>query len=1040
MKCAASYTLTVISDGAQGKPGVGVSSIVREFALSSSSTSAPSSGWSTTRPSRNAGQTIWVRDKTTYSDGKVVYSTPYPATGDKGDTGATGPKGDKGETGAQGPQGPQGNKGDKGDKGETGEKGPQGDEGNTGAQGNGYYRALIALTTSSKSVAKDKVSPASKALLYGDTIVDTNGLVFAVTAATSSSASTVPIEYRYSIKGPQGNKGDKGDKGETGATGPQGPKGDKGETGATGPQGDKGDDGTDGDALSLSVVSASDRFTLTWMGTAFPESQVIELEAFSKHMAAESISWTCSDGTLSVISSNLFRRKLDISSISDETLSSVTSIKIQVSGLTEQGTSLLSTLFISIIKAENPVPIYCGMVDLSSDSTTNPARKEGIYAPGDYVFYSGSSNDDYVYGNIYEWDGESWAISNTGSHTFGALEDLVQAASKDSSTTPFQIIKNLIASNIVGDSLSIRNANIAEKLTVDNISGKDENGIGFELTKDGISATRRDENGKIVSSWEFRSDGSGSILNLDVLGNLIASAINHEALITQSATAFGDNGQTSYQKTFPKDLWSRSKMHQKIVSESTYSDSIMRTMTAVSGASYGGKALAKIGIARASLLPDNVISNTEAETVGSLQFGIYKRSYSVTAGSRHEKLAMKTNNFGFPVYVDATWSLTGNWNWQEMYIYGTDGKEVYSNNAEDNGSYHNCFILPPGYTIRIAAGSTAWFGNKTASFTVKVAPCPMVPYISEGALSDVTQTASSSVAGMQYWNIGTASVPSCARYIAFFYNKNGAPCDCFRISNGSDNAVLTLSKASKLYSNGPVYMEIPESLRGKTITIAAGASRIVHTSDEDGTSYSSYKCYMKLVRYALFSYIPDKRDAILLEYADGTTEKIDASYETSDYRDWDINRLIFSSYDSSGYLEKISGTTVCSWLDAQGFTKGAQFSMNEESSLSIDDVSYGTSHDSRLISIQKISNGYQLICDGTTVIIYLMNGAVSSSFGFYDVLSLLFYPLASESKILTRNIEPQENETYDIGSEEKKIRNTYCKEGFFNVVWGAVAN
>ena len=129
MKCAASYTLTVISDGAQGKPGVGVSSIVREFALSSSSTSAPSSGWSTTRPSRNAGQTIWVRDKTTYSDGKVVYSTPYPATGDKGDTGATGPKGDKGETGSQGLQGLQGEKGDHGETGATVPQGPKGDKG-----------------------------------------------------------------------------------------------------------------------------------------------------------------------------------------------------------------------------------------------------------------------------------------------------------------------------------------------------------------------------------------------------------------------------------------------------------------------------------------------------------------------------------------------------------------------------------------------------------------------------------------------------------------------------------------------------------------------------------------------------------------------------------------------------------------------------------------------------------------------------------------------------------------------------------------------
>ena len=343
--------------------------------------------------------------------------------------------------------------------------------------------------------------------------------------------------------------------------------------------------------------------------------------------------------------------------------------------MTAQNTSLVSTLFISIIKAENPVPIYCGMVDLSSDSVTNTARQEGIYAPGDYVFYSGNSNDDsnddYIYGNIYEWNGSSWEMSNTSAHTFGAMEDLVASADSGAETTPFQIIRNLIVSNLVADSLSIGNANIKEKLTVDRISGKDENGIGFELTKDGISATKRDENGNIVSSWEFRSDGSGSILNLDVLGKLVASSINHEALITQSATAFGESGQKSYQKDFPKDLWSRSKMHQRIVSAGSYSDSVMRTMTSVSGASYGSKTIAKIGFARSSLLPDNVLSNTEAETEGSLQFGIYKRSYGVSAGSRHTKLAKKTNNFGFPVYVDAAWSLSGNWNWQEMYIYDT---------------------------------------------------------------------------------------------------------------------------------------------------------------------------------------------------------------------------------------------------------------------------------------------------------------------------------------------------------------------------------
>ena len=865
-----------------------------------------------------------------------------------------------------------------GDKGETGSQGPQGEKGDTGATG-----------------------PQGPQGEKGDT------------GAT----------------GPQGPQGEKGDKGDTGATGPQGPQGEKGETGAQGPQGNKGDAGIDGDSLSLSVVSESDRFTLSWTGNPSPESQTIELEAFSKYIAAESITWACSEGELSAVSGNAYRRTLSISSISDDALSSGASIKIQVSGVTAQSTSLVSTLFISIIKAENPVPIYCGMADLSAETVTNPARQEGVFALGDYVFYSGESNDDYIYGNIYEWNGSSWEMSNTGAHTFGALEDLTAAASKESSTTPFQIIKNLITSTLVSDNLEVRNANVKDKLTVDKISGKDENGIGFELTKDGISATKRDEDGNIISSWELRSDGSGTLQNLSVLGKLIASAINHEALITQDATAFGSSQQTVYQKTFAKDLWSRSKLHSAIMAAIGNNASEARMMTAVSGASYGGNALAKIGFARADLL-DNVLSDTEAETVGSLKFGIYQRSYGVSAGSRHEKLAMHTNAFGFPVYVDAYWSLSGNWNWQEMYVYGTDGNERYSNNSEDNGTYHNCFILPPGHTIRIAAGSTAWFGNRTATFTVKVSPCPMVPYISQHQLNDFTLAIDGSIAARQYQQIGSVAAPASARYVAFFYCvKQNYPVQAFRISNGSTSAVLSINSASRFYDEGPVYMEIPESLRGKTLTIEAGANRASSTDGEGNTTYYGYNVYTRMISCAFFSYIPNYRDAIVLEYPDSSTERIDCSYPTTDYRDWDINRLIYSTFDTAGRLEKISGTTVCQWLDDQGFTAGAQFSTDqgETSSISINGVSDGAQYGNRLVSISRLTYGYTIQSEGDPINIYQNDGSVQAEYGLYDSFSLEFYPLASESMLLVRNIQPQQNITFDIGTLEKMFRHIYTQ-------------
>lgn len=80
--------------------------------------------------------------------------------------------------------------------------------GEQGLQGNGYYRANVALTTTSTSVARTSINPTGKKLLSSDTIVDTTGLVFAVTADTEASATTVPIAYRGSIQGATGTPGE----------------------------------------------------------------------------------------------------------------------------------------------------------------------------------------------------------------------------------------------------------------------------------------------------------------------------------------------------------------------------------------------------------------------------------------------------------------------------------------------------------------------------------------------------------------------------------------------------------------------------------------------------------------------------------------------------------------------------------------------------------------------------------------------------------------------------------------------------------------
>lgn len=60
----------------KGDDGVGVSSVVTEYAVSSSETSAPSSGWSTTLPTWRQGQYLWTRSRVTFTDGRVTTTQP----------------------------------------------------------------------------------------------------------------------------------------------------------------------------------------------------------------------------------------------------------------------------------------------------------------------------------------------------------------------------------------------------------------------------------------------------------------------------------------------------------------------------------------------------------------------------------------------------------------------------------------------------------------------------------------------------------------------------------------------------------------------------------------------------------------------------------------------------------------------------------------------------------------------------------------------------------------------------------------------------
>lgn len=112
-----------------------------EYGYSTSSTTAPTDGWSTTSPEWVDGRYVWQRIVYILTDDSEKVGTATcitGATGATGPQGEQGPQGEKGETGEQGIQGPQGETGATGPQGEQGiqgEQGPQGEKGETGEQG-----------------------------------------------------------------------------------------------------------------------------------------------------------------------------------------------------------------------------------------------------------------------------------------------------------------------------------------------------------------------------------------------------------------------------------------------------------------------------------------------------------------------------------------------------------------------------------------------------------------------------------------------------------------------------------------------------------------------------------------------------------------------------------------------------------------------------------------------------------------------------------------------------------------------------------------
>lgn len=66
---------------------MGISNTDVLYAISSSNTTAPTSGWQTTAPAWKDGYYIWSKTKVVYTDGDIVYTDAACITGGKGETG-----------------------------------------------------------------------------------------------------------------------------------------------------------------------------------------------------------------------------------------------------------------------------------------------------------------------------------------------------------------------------------------------------------------------------------------------------------------------------------------------------------------------------------------------------------------------------------------------------------------------------------------------------------------------------------------------------------------------------------------------------------------------------------------------------------------------------------------------------------------------------------------------------------------------------------------------------------------------------------------
>lgn len=107
------------NNGIAGKDGVGIKKTTITYAVGTSGTVTPTSGWDSQVPNVPAGQFLWTKTVWTYTDNTNETGYSVSKIGEKGEKGERGAQGERGPQGLQGPQGIQGIPGVKGADGKT---------------------------------------------------------------------------------------------------------------------------------------------------------------------------------------------------------------------------------------------------------------------------------------------------------------------------------------------------------------------------------------------------------------------------------------------------------------------------------------------------------------------------------------------------------------------------------------------------------------------------------------------------------------------------------------------------------------------------------------------------------------------------------------------------------------------------------------------------------------------------------------------------------------------------------------------------------